>query len=534
VDPRRRGWLAGILLAAFASAQSASSPPPKPRIAVAIVVDQLAAWVADERLPLLPKAGGFARLLAGGTWVHRLEYLHAFTETAPSHAALYTARTPRETGITANEVRRRGAPAPVASLLLDTAAKFIGKDGPIPGRPGISLEALRGENLTEALLRKDPQSVVISISTKDRGAAFAGARFLPGWQPPRVVWWDPESAGVVTSSAFASALPAWVRQPVLPRELRWEQSLSGLKSRPRTPDDQPGEAEDLGGRTFPHVFPITGRTFRVSPLADKLTVDLALAAVRAERTTEHPMLLALSFSRFDYVGHRFGPDSWEAWQSLLELDRELARLFDGLDAVLGKDAYAVVLSADHGVAPLPESLAGSRPPWCSGDDPYERPCAGGGVRLRTGEITAKLRDLGVDRVVDSLVYLDEGRSPDARVREALSALPGISEVFEVCRLDPRRSELEGLVYNSATPCAEGPGDALIPAYYVVQKRGSFFAEPPDVVGHGTPYRYDRLVPLIVRHAGSRKPSTRASATFRSFYASLWYALTGEATSEVVP
>jgi type I phosphodiesterase/nucleotide pyrophosphatase len=460
-----------------------------------------------------------------------MEYRHALTETAPAHAALYTGKTPRENGITANDVRRDDVGSPVASLLRDPDTKLIGASGAIPGRPGISLTQLTAETLSEALLDRDPQSVVISISTKDRGAAFAGARIEPGQRAPAVVWWDPETAGVVTSSAFAPKLPAWVRQPALPREYRWEQTLSGSKLVPRVPDDRPGESEDLGGRRFPHVFAMTGRTFRVTPEADRLTVDLALAAVEAEKTTAHPMLLALSLSRYDYVGHRFGPDSWEAWQALVELDRELARLFSGLDASLGKDAYSVLLTADHGIAPLPESVTGTSP-WCAGDNPYELPCEPG-VRLRSGELTSKLREAGVDRVVDSLVYLREGRAPDAALREALRAQPGIAEVFEVCAADPARSEMERSVHATGPACVTPHAGGPLPAYYLVQKRGSFFAEPPDVAGHGTPYRYDRLVPLLVNYAGGGKTSTRSDATFRSFHASLWYALTGVRSPEIV-
>ena len=532
MDSRRRRWLAGVLLAAAAPAP-APTPPPRPRIAVAIVVDQLAAWVADERLPLLPKSGGFARIRKGGTWVHRSEYLHAFTETAPDHAALYTGRTPREHGITANDVRRAHAAAPVASPLQDLEAKLVGANGPIPARPGISLRNLTAKTLSEALLERDPQAVVISISTKDRGAAFAGARTRPGQRTPQVVWWDYESSGVVTSTAFAPALPAWVTQPRVPSRFQWDVG-SSVPKLARLPDDQEGESEDLGGRTFPHVFSVTGRTFRVTPLADRLTVDLALAAARAERTTAHPMLLALSFSRYDYVGHRYGPDSWEAWQALFELDAELARLFDGLDAALGKDSYAVVLSADHGIAPLPATVS-STSVWCSGPNPYEKPCETG-MRLRNAEIMTELEkgsDPVFDRVVDSLVYLKEGRAPHPGLPAKLESVPGIAQVFEVCHLDPSRSELERLVFNTVPACDGAKGDALIPAYYLVQKRGSFFAELPDVVGHGTPYRYDRMVPLLVNYAGKGKTATREGGTFRGFYASAWYALTGEMSPDVV-
>src|SRR5262245_29078282 len=67
--------------ASDASAADVSAAGPNPNLgtrkfpkephapfAIAFVVDQLSAWVAEERFPLLPETGGFARLRREGTW----------------------------------------------------------------------------------------------------------------------------------------------------------------------------------------------------------------------------------------------------------------------------------------------------------------------------------------------------------------------------------------------------------------------------------------------------------------------------------
>jgi hypothetical protein len=69
-----------------------------------------------------------------------------------------------------------------------------------------------------------------------------------------------------------------------------------------------------------------------------------------------------------------------------------------------------------------------------------------------------------------------------------------------------------------------PGD-----YYVVLKPGHYFGSA-DGAGHGEPYRYDRTVPLLVRYPGGPRERVVDQAFFGSYYASLWYALTGEVTS----
>jgi hypothetical protein len=59
-------------------------PPVTPdyRVVVAIVVDQLAAWVMAERAQELPTSGGFARLAREGLYARELQFQHAVTETA--------------------------------------------------------------------------------------------------------------------------------------------------------------------------------------------------------------------------------------------------------------------------------------------------------------------------------------------------------------------------------------------------------------------------------------------------------------------
>ena len=105
-----------------ADAGSDAAPLPKGKVTVGIVVDQLAAWVVQERLRELPESGGFARLVREGTYVERMEYAHAVTDTAPGHAALYTGRAPRETGIFGNEVFEGDKRV---SILRDAASRVV-------------------------------------------------------------------------------------------------------------------------------------------------------------------------------------------------------------------------------------------------------------------------------------------------------------------------------------------------------------------------------------------------------------------------
>ena len=116
------------------------------------------------------------------------------------------------------------------------------------------------------------------------------------------------------------------------------------------------------GRTFPH--PIAGAdAFDLSPFSNDVLADFAMRAVTEEglgRDTV-PDLLGISFSANDRVGHAYGPDSHEVMDVTVRLDRTLARLFAFLDRTVGLANVVMVLTADHGVAPLPEVFANLHP-----------------------------------------------------------------------------------------------------------------------------------------------------------------------------
>lgn len=583
---RPRGIAAWLVIASAAGAcTSRPGPPPSVTaparmdspetmagapLVIALVVDQFAAWVASERLPLLPD-GGFARLRREGTWVKDLTYLHAGTDTALGHSALFSGCVPRETGIVANTVWRSDLDPPrEGSLLEDPRYRIVGPTGIVPRhggklpKNGVSLSQMTVERMPQGLLAdrlvaRDPRAVVVALSLKDRGAIFGA-----GHHPTAVLWLDDDAGALVTTmreadalATIGDALPPWARpfeRPPDPEHAEWKlfdptfiaRNAGGI------PDDQPGEMADIGGRTFPHAIGGVGfvKRFRSTPAADAMLADLGLAAVAHARDPRHPMLLAVSFSTNDYVGHAFGPNSWEAWDELEELDATLGRLLRGLDALVGANGYTVVLAGDHGMVPFPLP---ARPPWCAAGtpNPYEKPCALTGrlssealKRYLNERLTARLgRPELVREVVESLVYLSpealslppaQRRRLDDVLRTELTAMTlddgtrPVADVFPIAGFagacpPPTDETLPALVCR--TTSAGGHGDA-----YVVPRAGAFFwpdAKALEGASHGTAYRYDRTVPMLVRYPGGPGGQIMDRALFGSYYASAWYGLTGE-------
>ncbi|NIQ96688.1 MAG: hypothetical protein GWN87_22745, partial [Desulfuromonadales bacterium] len=93
-----------------------------------------------------------------------------------------------------------------------------------------------------------------------------------------------------------------------------------------------------------------------SPWLDTAVLELARKIVDAESlgTDGSPDLLAVALSATDIVGHLYGPFSGESVDTLENLDEQLGSFLAWLDHRFGKGRVVVVLTADHGVAPLPE------------------------------------------------------------------------------------------------------------------------------------------------------------------------------------
>ena len=535
--------LGGCRPPASALATPGGARPAGPPWLVTIVVDQLAAWVADERWPALPSDGGFARLLREGLYVREVHFAHAVTETAPGHAALYTGAVPRATGILSNDVL--GPDGKKMSSLFDPNARLVPAGGPGPiDRRASSLVALEVDTLADALVAARPDAQVYSFSLKDRGALFGGGR-----HPTLVLWLDTEGQTLATSTAFATAVPAWaapfadaaaVRHAAEPA---WRPLDAGwLAANATTRDDQEGEGDYLGmGTVFPH-HASSAKAMRATPGGDRLLLELARAAAThaAEAAPGRPVLLALSLSSNDYVAHVFGPDSWEAWDELRRLDRGLGELLAALDALVGPAGYAVMLTGDHGSMPLPEIARTGTAIWCrrAGGDPWQRPC-GRGARLDPRDIARRLQAEApglVAGVVDPFVYLTpEGQALPADQRaalrhriEALFPAGELAQVIDV-RTAPEAcaplSDESLAALNCRSLRRDQAGD-----FYLVPAPGTFF-DPDLAIGHGTnhgsPYLYDRAVPLLVRAPG-RVPAgvTRTAPTSYAAFARTAAALLG--------
>jgi predicted AlkP superfamily pyrophosphatase or phosphodiesterase len=495
--------IASALLLASCAAGPASRPAahaPDARVVVSIVFDQLGSSVLERELPHLDEKGAIRRTIARGTYVHRVEYGFSSTFTAPGHAAIYSGAAPRESGIGSNRLHSRVKGGPVSRL----------DDGrhAVLGRPGShsSPSALRAETVADRIQASRPDSIVASIAMKARSAVLPG-----GQRPDLCLWFDARAGGFTTSAWYAGGVPDWVS--------KWQQAHPFAKrlSPPWTPLDAaalearlgPDARSGEGAYGFDAAFPhdatgledpdafssIPGSVEHQLEFADEVVARTGIGADAV------PDLLAISIAATDYVGHSFGPDSWEYADVLRRVDRSLGDFLARLEQRVGP--VAVLLTSDHGAAPLPERSAerGTASYRVSSDEELEalRVAIERKLGAREGGWVEAWVQPYVTLVPD-IAVAERTRAIEAVV-DFLPSRPGIARAYDARALAARdvapSDRVDALVWRGIP--RDPPGDVyVLPAEKSVAVEGL----PLDRgTSHGSVWAYDREVPAIYAGPG---------------------------------
>lgn len=347
------------------------TPAGPGRLVVVVVFDQfrgdyLARWAAHFG------PDGFERLKREGVWYSDAHLPYACTSTGPGHASIATGAPPSAHGIVENDWYDRKAAARVYCAQPEREHQRV-PPLVVGGQPargtglGFGPDRLLVETLADRLQNATGgKGRVVVLSIKDRAVAMMG-----GKRPTAAYCFDARDGVFHTGSNYRDAVHPWVeafnKSGAVNRwvgkdwtRLRPELDYNALAGK----DDAPGEGYGAKqGRVFPHPMgdektpgPRYYAAVETSPFGNELLLDLAKTAISAEKLGrgEAADLLCVSFSSNDLVGHQWGPDSHEVLDTTLRSDRVVADLLGHLDAEVGKGRYAVVITADHGISPIPE------------------------------------------------------------------------------------------------------------------------------------------------------------------------------------
>ena len=469
-----------VLLPAAPIAQPAT--PPEIRLILLIAVDQL-------RYDYLTRfrdqySSGLDRLLRGGAVFTDAQLEHYPTVTAVGHATMLTGATPSVSGIVGNDWFDRESGKTITSV-TDGTVTPLGSDTGSAASPRRLLVSTVGDELkmASAAAKGSPEAPrVIGVSLKDRSAILTAGRSADA-----AYWWDTRSGHFVSSTYYFEALPAWAsafnaRKMAHSYAGKHWTSLGADSTVLREMPAEPGE---------PLYSAVNG-----SPYGNDLLLAFAEEALAQERLGQRGVtdVFSVSFSSNDSIGHTHGPDSPQVRDVTIRTDRSIGQLLDRVDALVGLRHTVVVLTTDHGVAPLPETLK-------------DQGLIGG--RMTSKDISGAIQQALDKRyrkgdwvlaMAGSSPYLnyeliEKGRYDPAEVRRvaaaAASTVPHVTRVYTRDQLQQGHvagDRFGSRVLRGFNEQRSGDLEILLEPYWIRQATGT---------SHGTPYNYDSHIPLIL-------------------------------------
>jgi predicted AlkP superfamily pyrophosphatase or phosphodiesterase len=287
-------------------------------------------------------------------------------------------------------------------------------------------------------------------------------------------------------------------------------------------DDFPAE-DDSTDAAFPHLFDVAVpdpeeypdsvahpepwhySRLRYTPFPDHMTFELARQLVKEERlgADDAPDLLLIGASSGDYIGHDFGPLSWEMQDYYHHLDGLLGELFEFLDEEVGSGAYAVVLTADHGVALLAEEAARQGMDAARiGTTEFQAPLlAGLQLAMLEEQIYGQPRLSSIypfglkitftDGIPGEPVTEEQMRGLRRIVADSLRTAEVLEDVFTYNQLKDGTSDSPYFEWYRRSFHPDRAADLVL-------RLKENYTTPRSLRGnHGSPYEYDTHVPLIV-------------------------------------
>jgi predicted AlkP superfamily pyrophosphatase or phosphodiesterase len=497
-----------VLAAIGPSAQTARQAPAvaaRPKLVVLISVDQMRGDYVDRFRHQWTK--GLHRLVNEGAWFRQADYPYYNTVTCAGHASISTGTVPAVHGMVLNQWWERNNSRLVACT-DDDNEKLVTYGVPVKS-VGNSAKYLMSTTLADEMrLQGSPAPKVVSISLKARSAISLGGR-----KPDVVIWLDEVDGEWVTSTAFAQAPVPYLQSYITKHPLKGEMGRAWNRSMPieQYVYDYSTQVASrrrvaLVTKEFPHTVKGTGSevggaftdAWESSPFSDAYLNALAMQSLDAMKMGRGPAtdFLAISYSALDKVGHDFGPDSHESQDVLFHLDQQIGLLLDKLDRDVGKGNYVVGLSADHGVAPVPERIK------AMGFDAGRIDTAAVGRAIDA----VLVRDLGPGsyrtRVIYNDIYFNEGvylklKQNEKAMEAVLDTIRKTEGVWRVYRKEDL-SATDPLTRAPAFSHYEGrSGDIkmLGRAYWITSS---------STTTHGTGHRYDTRVPVILYGFGIQK------------------------------
>ena len=488
-----------------------STTSSKPKLIVGIMVDQMRWDYINQFKPYFTSQQGFLRFLNDGASCNNNLIPYIPTVTAPGHASVYTGSTPALNGIAGNQWFDNILQKSVYCV-EDPSVISVGIEGSPAGK--MSPRNLWTSTIGDEIkLASNFKSKVYGISIKDRGAILPAGHSADG-----AFWYDSKTGKFISSSYYSKTLPSWVTNYNDQHRVDslytkgWELSLANAMYEKNCDGDiNSYEATPLGAnqKGFPYALSqFIGKDYgkiASTPYGNNLVTEMAEMALVNEGLGKDDVtdLLAISFSSPDYIGHSFGPNSWETMDGYIKLDLQLAQLFASLDKQVGKNNYTVFLTADHAVQHIPDFAKKHHlPGGLISESDIKKEL--NQVLTKNGLDPKMISDIGEYYVHFNHELMDSFHVSQEKlvqlVSNSLEKNPGILQVVET-RKAATASLPEALrerIVNGYNPQRSGD-------LFIVAKSGYMDGNTTGTT-HGTLYNNDAHIPLLWYGNGIKKGS----------------------------
>lgn len=495
MDMRQAALILSTLL--FLPLHAKRTPKP-PKLVCVFVMDQ----GAYHYIPTLKKffRHGIKTFLDNGIVYENAYYPHAIPKTVTGHHCLSTGALPNGHGAPLNSWYAPDGSTEhydeddMASVFDNDESINEGKSSRKTVTDGISDQFMLSQN-------RHKKCFAFSLSLKAASALATATRM------GKPIWFDEKRGGFTSSSAYFKQLPDWVKR--FNREKNFE-CMTSFSWQLLYPENDPGyqlnDIKNYDYAEYPYsmiakktmVIKKEGKKrfkqFLQTPGASKILIDFAKQClIKHTQEKESTVFMWILFSNLDFLCRFYGPKSLETIDLLYHLDAQIGDFMHMATSRLGEKNCLFVLTADHGIAPIPELAAKN------GLTMAKRVMVKPVIEAVNEAVEKKY---GIKHAITGFkptYFTSDQKEPHVldAIKELLEKQTGIRKVWTLQDLE-RSSYFPGqreYAYKSQVYPGR-VGDLMCMPQPYCQLTGH-----SKGTSHQTPYEYDTHVPLVLYQAG---------------------------------
>lgn len=504
-------YLMLIIILIFSSLISKGNEPKKekyqpPRLTVIIVVDQGAYFYLPKLKDYLQ--GGIKKMMTNSVFYKKAYFPHGIPETTPGHHTLSTATLPKDHGAITNQWIDPETYEKIAyeDIMVPVEQKMIMQESP----QRTMVDGLSDQFMLNPQQYKKHKAFAFSI--KDYPAISMAHKL------GKAFWFDNKTGKLRSSGHYFTQLPDWAQKI----------SAQSYLSSPNSFSWNLAYQDNHAAYDFPEInnhryagYPFTMAEsknipidqkkstpydlFMKSPHASQMMFDAARSCLEHEFDDDTSMLLWISLSNLDLAGHIYGPDSKELIDLFYHIDQQIDEFFHTLMQFVKPSELLITLTADHGIAPIPE-LAHVR-----GYTKARRIIADELIKKLNKKMIKKFKlpaqsqtimkyqpsSFTLNKTLLGAKKKSEREAMEQYLCDLLKLEPGIKNAWRFDELNTLPFEEHSLEQFYKNQLYFGrSGDIIIqPAPYCL------LTNYPTGTSHMTPYEYDTHVPLMLYRKG---------------------------------